>query len=95
MINFVRIYITNILLFLNYILFQTIMGLEATRTEIHPQITADVKNLLMTRIGLDPLMSAEFGCQVYLQVATSGMGLHPLIGGDRNIKNGFTPFDML
>ena len=49
----------------------------------------------MTWIGLDPLMSAEFGCQVYLQVATSGMGLHPLIGGDRNIKNGFKPFDML
>jgi len=34
---------------------------------VHPLIIVDVKSLLETKIGLDPLMSAKCGCQVYLQ----------------------------
>ena len=46
--------------------------LETSRMGLHPLIIVDVKNLLETRIGLDPLMSATCGCQP----ATSIMGLH-------------------
>ena len=41
--------------------------LEISRMRLHPFIIEDVKSLLETRIGLDPLMSAKCGCQVYLQ----------------------------
>ena len=37
------------------------------RTIVHPLIIVAVKSLLEPKIGLDPLMSAKCGCQVYLQ----------------------------
>ena len=41
--------------------------LEISGMGLHPLIIVDVKSLLETKIGLDPLMSAKCGCQVYLQ----------------------------
>ena len=41
--------------------------LETSRMGLYPLIIVDVKSLLETKIGLDPLMSAKCGCQVYLQ----------------------------
>ena len=41
--------------------------LKKSSMGLHPLIIVDVKSLLEKRIGLDPLMSAKCGCQVYLQ----------------------------
>jgi len=41
--------------------------LETLRMGLYPLIIVDVKSLLETKIGLDLLMSAKCGYQVYLQ----------------------------
>ena len=73
--------------------------LVTTIMKVNPLILADVKSLLETKIGLDPLMRTKCGCIVSLQLRKMVYTLWLVwimdVKSTWNIKNGFTPFDML